>query len=65
VGVCAVALQGIRKFLEPSGMYKRKATYDFLWKFTELNFKLKYVAGDKVMSFANAQKEAAAQPQKN
>lgn len=53
--------QALRKFLEPTGLYRRKATYDFLWKFSDLNYKLKYVSGDKVLNFSASQ----ATPQKN
>lgn len=43
--------QAVRKVLEPIGLYKRQRSLDFLWQFTELNFKLKYVEGDKILSF--------------
>lgn len=48
----AEASDAVRRVLEPTGLYKRRLSYDFLWKFTELNFKLKYLVGEKVLSFA-------------
>lgn len=33
-------------------MYKRRRSHDFLARFTELNYRLKYVEGNGVMTFA-------------
>jgi len=37
--------------LEPTGLYKRRQTFDFLWQFTDLNYKLKWLEGDKILSY--------------
>lgn len=35
-------------------MYKRRRSHDFLARFTELNYRLKYVEGSGVMTYAKA-----------
>ncbi len=40
-------------------MYKRRRSHDFLARFTELNYRLKYVEGAGVMTFAKAPTKAA------
>jgi len=39
--------------LTPTGTYKKKQSWNFLGKFTELNYKLKYVAGQGVLSYVD------------
>lgn len=43
----------MRQLLSPTGTYKRRRSWNFLGKFTELNYKLKYVAGQGVLSYVN------------
>ena len=43
----------MRKVLEPTGLYKQRQSYDFLWQFTDLNYKLKFVEGSGVMRYNN------------
>ncbi|TFJ86925.1 hypothetical protein NSK_002013 [Nannochloropsis salina CCMP1776] len=47
------ATAAVRQLLTPTGTYKKKQSWNFLGKFTELNYKLKYVAGQGVLSYVD------------
>jgi hypothetical protein len=57
--------QAVRAVLAPTGMYKRRRSHDFLARFTELNYRLKYVEGNGVMTFSKQPAKHAATKKKS
>jgi len=44
----------VKQCLQPTGTYKKRRSWNFLARFTELNYKLKYVAGQHgVLSYVD------------
>nr|AQX92138.1 Om [Nannochloropsis oceanica] len=47
------ATAAVRQCLQPTGTYKKRRSWNFLARFTELNYRLKYVAGQGVLSYVD------------